>query len=55
VFYLSHRARRHSMNKIVHMFDNNTLSNDYQAFTIANTHFNILSKVLGKMYNHAVK
>ena len=55
MFYLSHRARGHSMNKIVHLFDNNTMSNDNKVFTFVNKHFNILPNVLDKRYNQSSK
>jgi hypothetical protein len=55
MFYLSHRARGHSMNKIVQLFDNNTMSNDYKVITFVNKHFNILPNVLDKRYNQSSK
>ena len=55
MFYLSHRARGHSMNNIVHLFDNNTMSNDNKVFTFVNKHFNILPNVLNKRYNQSSK
>ena len=55
MFYLSQRARGHCMNKIVHLFDNNTMSNDNKVFTFVNKHFNILPNVLDKIYNQSSK
>ena len=45
--FLSHRARGYSMNKIVNMFSNNSLSNDEKVFTFVSNHFR-LSKATGK-------
>lgn len=41
MFYLSHRARGHSMSKIVNMFSNNTMSNDSKVFKFVSKHFKI--------------
>lgn len=55
MFYLSYRTRGHSMNKIVNMFDNNTMSNDNKVFSFVNRHFNILPKALDKKHNQSSK
>ena len=41
IFYLSQRVRGHSMNKIVRMFDNNTMLNDAKVSHFVKTHFRV--------------
>ena len=41
IFYLSHRARGHSMNKIVQLFDNDTLLNDAKVAQFVKSHFKV--------------
>ena len=53
IFYLNHRARGYSMNKIVNMFGNNSMSNDNEVFIFVNRRFNIPSKVLDKERNQS--
>ena len=53
MFYLSHRARRYSLNKIVNMFANDTLSNDTKVFEFVSNHFNMLAKVHNKKLNQS--
>lgn len=40
IFYLSHRARGHSMNKIVQLFTNDTMLNDTNVARFVKSHFN---------------
>ena len=42
VFYLSHRARGYSMNKIVQLFNDNTMLNDAKVSRFVNTHFRLM-------------
>ena len=42
VFYLSHRARGYSMNKIVQLFNGNTMLNDAKVSHFVNTHFRLM-------------
>ncbi len=44
VFYLSHKARGYSMNKIVQLFSNNTTLNDTKVSHFVKTHFKIVLK-----------
>ena len=44
IFYLSHRARGCSMNKIVELFDDNTMLNDAKVSHFVKTHFRISVK-----------
>ena len=39
IFYLSHRARGHSMNKIVQLFSNDTMLNDVKVSQFVKKHF----------------
>ena len=39
--YLSHRARGYSMNKIVQLFDDNTMFNDAKVSHFVKTHFRV--------------
>ena len=41
IFYLSHRARGHSMNKIVQLFSNDTMLNDVKVSRFVKTHFKL--------------
>ena len=41
IFYLSHRARGYSMNKIVQLFDDNTMLNDAKVSHFVKTHFRV--------------
>ena len=41
IFYLSRRVGVHSMNKIVRMFDNNTMLNDAKVSHFVKTHFRV--------------
>lgn len=42
IFYLSHRARGHSMNKIVQLFTNDTMLNDAKVSQFVKSHFRVL-------------
>ena len=53
VLFKSYRARRYSLNKIVNMFANDTLSNDTKVFEFVSNHFNILAKVHNKKLNQS--
>ena len=50
LFYLTHKARGYSMNRIVNMFGNNTMDNDNKVFNFVNQHFKILPKSLGNQH-----
>ena len=41
IFYLSHRARGQSMNKIVQLFNNNTMLNDAKVSQFVKRHFKV--------------
>ena len=41
IYYLSHRARGHSMNKIVQLFSNDTMLNDVKVSRFVKNHFRI--------------
>ena len=41
IFYLSHRVRGHSMNKMVQLFTNNTLLNDTKVSQFVTNNFNV--------------
>ena len=41
ILYLSHRARGYSMNKIVQLFDDNTMLNDVKVSHFVKTHFRV--------------
>ena len=43
-FYLSHRAHGYSMNKIVQLFDDNTMLNDAKVSHFVKTHFRVSVK-----------
>ena len=45
IFYLSHRVRGYSMNKIVNMFDGNTVENDNKVSSFVSRHFHIETSV----------
>ena len=47
IFYLSHRARGHSMNQIVQMFTANTMLNDAKVFKFVKNHFHVMAKGSG--------
>ena len=47
VFYLSHRARGHSMNTIVNMLDSNRNVNDKKVFRFVRRHFYMSPKTYG--------
>ena len=55
MFYLSHRARGHNLNKIVNMFDNDSAPNDNRVFKFVSNHFRVLSKVPGEKINQSSK
>ena len=55
VFYLCHRARCHSMNTIVNMFDSNKTSNDTKVFRFVNKHFRISPKIPGEKFSQSSK
>ena len=44
IFYLSHRARDLSMNKIVQLFTNNTMLNDAKVSQFVKRHFKVLKQ-----------
>ena len=44
IFYLSHRASGYSMNKIVQLFDGNTMLNDAKVSHFVKTHFRVSVK-----------
>ena len=44
IFFLSHRARGFSTSQIVHLFNNDTVSNDVQVSAFVRRHFNIMPK-----------
>ena len=44
IFFLSHRARRYSMNKIVQLFGNDTVLNDSKVLWFVKTHFRVALK-----------
>ena len=44
IFYLSHRARGFSLNRIVHLFNSNTISNDTKVSIFVKRHFKIVPK-----------
>ena len=48
---LSYKACGYSMNKIVNMFGENTMSNDNKVFTFINQHFDISPKRLSNVNN----
>ena len=55
LFYLCHRARGHSMNTIVNMFDSNKTSNDTKVFRFVNKHFRISPKIPGEKFSQSSK
>ena len=44
MFYLSHRARGHSMNKVVQLFNDNTMLNNAKVSHFVKTHFRVSVK-----------
>ncbi len=44
IFYLSHKARGYSMNKIAQLFSNSTMLNDTKVSHFVKTHFKIVLK-----------
>ena len=44
IFYLSHRARGHSMNQIVQLFTANTVLNDAKVSKFVTQHFKVIAK-----------
>ena len=44
IFFLSHRARGYSMNKIVQLFDDNTMLNDAKVSHFVKSHFRVSVK-----------
>lgn len=48
LFYLSQRARGHSLSTIVHLFNNNKISNDAKVFKFVNKHFYKSKKMSGE-------
>ena len=55
IFYLSHRARGHSMNKIVQFFSKDTMSNDVKVSQFVKNNFKVMPKQANDNFNQSSK
>ena len=55
IFYLSHRARGQGMNKIVQLFNKDTMLNDVKVSQFVKKHFRVISKPSNDNFNQASK
>ena len=55
LFYLCQRSRGHSLSKIAHVFNNNTMSNDAKVSQFVKNHFRTVDKQLHVDHNQTSK